>query len=73
MTQNQYNEVAENFYKYANKECEYLSYVPSADKYIKSTGYLQGVGVGVNNGRLIIASCGYRHAVYFQLVKSLSK
>lgn len=71
MTQNQYNELAENFYKYANKTCEYESYVPSTDKYLKANGILLGIGVGANQGCLIIGSCGYRHAIRFERVKRM--
>ena len=73
MTQNQFEEVAQEFAHYAGKEVEFVQYIPSADKNVKSKGFLKGVGVGVNNETFIIAQCGHGNAIHYSRVKICKK
>ena len=71
MRQERYQKIAENFAEYANRKVEYERFWPSINKYIKSTGFLVGIGVGCNQGMFIIASCGTREAIEFERVKKV--
>ena len=65
MTQNQFHRLAENFADFAGKQVEYLAYWPSANKYIKTSGYLRGIGMGPNSQRILITYGGYTSAIHF--------
>lgn len=70
MTQNQFNKLHEIFALYADKWTTYRTTRPfSNGKKVEGTAMFIGVGVGVNEGRVILSSCGHRMAIPFTDVK----
>ena len=67
MTKKQYQELSENFWRYGDIQVDYFLPTPSGKK-MKSFGFLRGIGVGVNAESIIIASCGFRHAIHYSNV-----
>ena len=67
MTKKQYQELSENFWRYGDVQVDYFLPTPSGKK-MKSFGFLRGIGVGVNAESIIIASCGFRHAIHYSSV-----
>ena len=67
MTKKQYQELSENFWRYGDIQVDYFLPTPSGKK-IESFGFLRGIGVGVNAESIIIASCGFRHAIHYSNV-----
>lgn len=67
MTTKQYQELSENFLLYGDARVDYFIPTPSGKK-MKSFGFLRGIGVGVNAESIIIASCGFRHAIHYSNV-----
>ena len=68
MTQKQFEKLQERFALYANKETSYRSSLPNG-KNTEHTACLMGIGVGANQGRIILASLGYSYAIPFGDVK----
>ena len=67
MTKKQYQELSENFWRYGDIQVDYFLPTPSGKK-MESFGFLRGIGVGVNAESIIIASCGFRHAIHYSNV-----
>ena len=67
MTKKQYQELSENFWRYGDVQVDYFLPTPSGKK-MESFGFLRGIGVGVNAESIIIASCGFRHAIHYSNV-----
>jgi hypothetical protein len=64
MTREQFNVLAENAGRYADRIFEY--YCKDGEK---TMGFFMGIGVSeANRGRVILASCGYRVAIPFERV-----
>lgn len=67
MTKKQYQELSENFWMYGDVRVDY--FIPTTSgKNMASFGFLRGIGVGVNAESIIIASCGFRHAIHYSNV-----
>ena len=67
MTKKQYQELAENFWRYGDSQVDYF-FLTQSGKKMESFGFLRGIGVGVNAESIIIASCGFRHAIHYSNV-----
>ena len=70
MTTAQFNRLSESFALYANKETTYKSLAFSRNgKKIDHKGFLMGIGIGHNEGRVILAYAGSTYAIPFADVK----
>lgn len=60
MTKTQFEKLQERFALYANKETSYKSPTPySNGKKVEKKACLMGIGVNSNQGKIILASCGF--------------
>ena len=70
MTTKQFEKLQERFALYANKETSYKVSTPySNGKKVEKKACLMGIGVNANQGRIILASCGFSYAIPFEDVK----
>lgn len=73
MTNNRFNQVKANFSEFEGKQVEFKYFIPSANKYGTSKGFLRKVGTGCNENCLIVSERGIEYAICFKNVKFINE
>ena len=71
MTAKAFNSIKENTEKFIGKKVEFQYFIPSANRYAKSTGYIKAIGLHYNSECFIISERSKEHAIHFSYVTVL--
>ena len=73
MKATEFNYIKKNIVLFNERQVEFKHYIPSADKYKTSKGYIFGIGTDANDGCLIIRAFGMLHAINYKDVQVTEK
>lgn len=64
----EFQNIKTNINKYEGSKVAFVSFIPSANRYTTSIGYIEGVGFGVFKESIVINERGRQHTIHYTKV-----